>query len=33
LKQAAENIAKVLPDVLPIAVQIATVITKSFGLP
>jgi hypothetical protein len=32
LKQAAENIAKVVPDVLPIAIQIVTVISKSFGL-
>jgi hypothetical protein len=32
LKQAAENIAKVLPDVLPIAMQITAFITKSFGL-
>jgi len=32
LKQAAENIAKVLPDVLPIAIQISSVISKSFGL-
>jgi hypothetical protein len=32
LKQAAENIAKVLPDVLPIAMQISSVISKSFGL-
>jgi hypothetical protein len=32
LKQAAENIAKVLPDVLPIAIQITSVISKSFGV-
>lgn len=32
LKQAAENIAKVLPDVLPIALQISSFIAKSFGV-
>jgi ElaB/YqjD/DUF883 family membrane-anchored ribosome-binding protein len=32
LKQAAENIAKVVPDVLPIAIQITSVVTKAFGL-
>jgi hypothetical protein len=31
LKAAAENIAKVLPSVLPIATQIVTFISKSFG--
>jgi hypothetical protein len=32
LKHAAENIAKLLPDVLPIAIQISNVISKSFTL-
>ncbi len=31
LKQASENIAKILPDVLPIVVRIIAVVTKLFG--